>query len=140
MSSWLLWSVTIVTFFTFRTTAIVSNLCESTDEKVFFSCLWDGVLHSSQVRLSALTFVMGWMAKKPVDGKQEVIGSDVNLMVCLFFLSTQWLFSKLMNFKITWKLINFVNLSKRKIIAKSDKKELKHKLLFSKIIFKFLLI
>ena len=70
-----------VSEFTERTTAIVFNLCESTDEKVFFSCLWDGVLHSTQIRLSAMTFVMGYMAKKPGQAKQGIMGSDINLMV-----------------------------------------------------------
>ena len=64
-----------------RTTSILQKLCNEISEEIFFSCLWDTVLHSCFTRLSALHFVNGYIAKKSEESKILVIGKDVTLMV-----------------------------------------------------------
>ena len=59
----------------------MQKLCSEISGEIFFSCLWDTVLHSSFTRLSALLFVNGYIAKKPEEFKNLVIGKDVTLMV-----------------------------------------------------------
>ena len=70
------------TFFTCRTISILENVCQNSQKESFFSALWGCVLHSSQVRLAALTFVLGHLGKPNANfNKNYVTGNNKPLMV-----------------------------------------------------------
>ena len=68
-------------YFFCRTIDILMKLCNNIDDLIFFACLWDCILHSSQNRLPAMTFILSYMTKRRGCFTDEIVGSDVNLMV-----------------------------------------------------------
>ncbi|XP_065057535.1 protein dopey-1-like isoform X2 [Rhopilema esculentum] len=65
-----------------RTTSILETVCQNSNKESFYSALWGCVLHSTQVRLSAITFVLNHLAKA-TDGRDTsyVFGNNRALMV-----------------------------------------------------------
>ena len=75
-------NVFVISFF--RTIEIISTLCASVDEEMLFTCLWDCVLHSSQTRLAAMTYVISHVSKLHNKMSSKIMGYDTNLMVKVF--------------------------------------------------------
>ncbi|XP_065649698.1 protein dopey-1 isoform X2 [Hydra vulgaris] len=96
--------------FSSRTIEILSTLCGFVDEEMFFTCLWDCVLHSSQTRLAAMTFVISHVAKHQNKNSLKIMGYDTNLMVnalCAAFDDTNVLTQRItLDFAITYISFN----------------------------------
>lgn len=109
-----------VSEYTERTSALLSQVCEATEEAIFFACLWDNVLHSPQIRLAAMTFVIGHLAKKHGDFKEGIMGSDINLMVnavCASFDDSNVLVQRItLDFAISFISFHNTNLSQNLLV------------------------
>ena len=66
----------------FRVSRILDDFCEAVSTTHFYGCLWECVVTCSNIRLSAISFVLAHYKRKlTMEDQLYIIGTNIDTMV-----------------------------------------------------------